>query len=689
MAGAEAVLGTAAVAIRSTDAGLEADIKAKVDAASKKVKASVPVAADTKSAESAFTNLANMAKGKLDSIAGSNNLVSRGLKTIGDVGIDTSTILSGALAGGIVAVAGALATLAVKGIAEFQKAAGEVRSLKSAMGSTAEEASNLRNVGVALGTSTDVLVKGLNKLSVNLNTTSGDFANSHVEIQRNADGTANLYGTFMNLRTAYQAIKDPQEKTIFLQEAMAKGGVQLKTVLSATNEEFDKFAKRGPIFSDKDLTASRDLAIAQREMGTAVKTLEIDLARGLIPTLAGLAKGVAQGIESVDRAAKSQGVFGQSVRAVAHDVQSWLVGSEVAYLKHQKALTDTGSAAEELRAKFDAQAASLKEAGVEVSAAELKIGELSETNKKAAAEAEKHAAAVDQLAAQVTVAYLATGGAAESLSEEQHDLAKSFDSSKTAAAQLKSGLDILTGAHVSAQQAAINYESQVDDLTKTLGENGATLDITTEKGRENYKGILDLITGSGNVAVAMRNQGKSQEEVTATYAAHIAEMRSILTQAGFTEAQIQSLIDKYNLLAKAPNIEKYVDTYVTTHYGATQANNSNLGSAGDPYYGQERGGRLGYPDGPPPDRAARGMKTKGPTLVGEGNPRYPEYVIATDPAYRNRNLPFLREAAAAMSDGDSYGAGGGGATLNATIVGSDPATVVTMAMAALNWAAGS
>lgn len=40
-------------------------------------------------------------------------------------------------------------------------------------------------------------------------------------------------------------------------------------------------------------------------------------------------------------------------------------------------------------------------------------------------------------------------------------------------------------------------------------------------------------------------------------------------------------------------------------------------------------------------RAARGMRTRGPTLVGEGNQNFPEYVIPTDPQYRKRALGLM------------------------------------------------
>jgi phage-related minor tail protein len=55
--------------------------------------------------------------------------------------------------------------------------------------------------------------------------------------------------------------------------------------------------------------------------------------------------------------------------------------------------------------------------------------------------------------------------------------------------------------------------------------------------------------------------------------------------------------------------------------------------------------------------AGIGFKTNRPTLVGEGNPAFPEFVIATDPLYRVRNLGLLSQANQAL--GVSAGGAGG------------------------------
>lgn len=68
---------------------------------------------------------------------------------------------------------------------------------------------------------------------------------------------------------------------------------------------------------------------------------------------------------------------------------------------------------------------------------------------------------------------------------------------------------------LSARDAARNFEKSIDDLDATLKKNGTTLDITTEKGREN-EAAFDAVAGAGlKSAEAMAKNGAAQPEVQA------------------------------------------------------------------------------------------------------------------------------------------------------------------------------
>lgn len=463
-------------------------------------------------------------------------------------------------AGAALALGAGLAKMASDGIDKFQSQTAEVRKLKAALGSTAEEASGMRNVAVGLGIDVDALSKGTAKLSVNLEKTGGDLAGVHVETAKNADGTTNLVKTWDNLRATYQAIQDPQQKNIFLQQALSKGGIELRGVLSATNAEYDKMKKRGPIYSDADLKAGRDLSIAQRELGQSVSKLETDLARGLIPVLTMFANMTTDAVSAVDELKSHLGPVSGALGLLAKSVSPVVLAYSLLHRSHK----DGGQAADEARTQFENEAAGLKMMGDQVSAAEEKQGSLSKEHQKAAAEAEKYKQKIDDMATSIASSFTVLGDVTVDLQKNETDLALGFDRSKTAADQLKQAVDILIGVHLTAEQTAITWEQKIDDTTKALLENKGQLDITTDAGRKNQSAIIDLIQAGLAHVDALQREGASSDQVAAAYADHVAALRNVMTQAGFTTSQIEDLISKYQLLARQPDIVKNITTYTQT-----------------------------------------------------------------------------------------------------------------------------
>jgi TP901 family phage tail tape measure protein len=79
---------------------------------------------------------------------------------------------------------------------------------------------------------------------------------------------------------------------------------------------------------------------------------------------------------------------------------------------------------------------------------------------------------------------------------------------KLVTSMINSGLITL-----SARDAARNFESAIDALDDSLKENGATLDITTEKGRKNQAAFDGISSAGLKSAEAMAKNGESQEIV--------------------------------------------------------------------------------------------------------------------------------------------------------------------------------
>jgi hypothetical protein len=499
------------------------------------------IAGEVKAGGAAFGAFGAQAKQALSSLTGG---VSGSLGPLSQLsgGLRSITSAGGGLPGVSTAatvLAGVLVGLVANGINRIQTLTAEVRKLKGVLGSTAEDASGLRNVAAALGIDTDALAGSLFKLSNNLVKTGGDLKGVHVEIARNAEGGADLYQTLLNARAAYQGLSDPLAKNAFLMSAFGKSGASVRAIMSLTNEEFDKFRNRGPLFDDKDLQAGRDLAIAQREIKSGVDQLSISLAKGLVPALvdsSGAVLTLVDGLNTLQHWLDNVGVNLKDFLPPPFST----IASGVKLLAG--ASKDHGDAM-----KVEANEAIAL--GVHLSDA-MKTGvePLGEAELKAVEIARKHAEVIGQLGTAALSAYAIVGGSADDLTGREKRLAESFDAARTASSQLKQGLDELIGVHVSAEQAEINYQAKVDALTASFQTNGASMDTSTEAGRNNMSAILDLITGTTNLAVSQRDEKQSVEQVTESFGAHIAQLRGVLEAAGLTEEQIQGLIDKYGLV---------------------------------------------------------------------------------------------------------------------------------------------
>jgi hypothetical protein len=120
--------------------------------------------------------------------------------------------------------------------------------------------------------------------------------------------------------------------------------------------------------------------------------------------------------------------------------------------------------------------------------------------------------------------------------------------------------------------ANIAWEQSIDDLTKSVQENGRTLDIHTDKGRNNIRAVDDAISA----AQRQYEQGK----ITAKqYDDQIKQIIDIGVQAGLSRKQLEDLAGKYEIallvnLIGAPvvaGMAKVLGNAVSNFFGHTPA----------------------------------------------------------------------------------------------------------------------
>lgn len=168
---------------------------------------------------------------------------------------------------------------------------------------------------------------------------------------------------------------------------------------------------------------------------------------------------------------------------------------------------------------------------------------------------------------------------------------------------------------LSARDAARNFEKSLDDLDAALAKNGTTLDITTQKGRDN-QAALDGIAGAGlRSAEAMAKAGATQPEVQAQLQKTYDSLILAAGKFGITgdeadgmarkvmgipkDVPINTAIQNYaDTMAKAAAIKKAVEDInpVKTIFFQTDASGFYDPSAGTNGKGAGSGGRSKGPE---------------------------------------------------------------------------------------------
>lgn len=139
------------------------------------------------------------------------------------------------------------------------------------------------------------------------------------------------------------------------------------------------------------------------------------------------------------------------------------------------------------------------------------------------------------------------GSATDGLAQDTRRAAREVEA-------LNKAFDDLFNRTMNVDKAAIRYQQAIDDLTETLRENGRTLDINTQKGRDNREAILDVVSAieaSRDAAIkAAQGSVEGTEAANRAYNKQLDALREQLRLLGYNKAEIDALINKYNILAQ-------------------------------------------------------------------------------------------------------------------------------------------
>jgi TP901 family phage tail tape measure protein len=168
-------------------------------------------------------------------------------------------------------------------------------------------------------------------------------------------------------------------------------------------------------------------------------------------------------------------------------------------------------------------------------------------------------------------AALEAGKASGQLGETQRQVGEDFD---TATEGVQSYTEALAGMVEQLQAAGLlalstrdaqrNLEQAIDDATVALDENGASLDITTEKGRANQTALDDIASSTHDLIGAMADQGAEEADLQAVMTSSREQFIATARQMGLNETQAAELADRLGLIPG-----NY--TAIVTAPGATEA----------------------------------------------------------------------------------------------------------------------
>jgi hypothetical protein len=127
----------------------------------------------------------------------------------------------------------------------------------------------------------------------------------------------------------------------------------------------------------------------------------------------------------------------------------------------------------------------------------------------------------------------------------------------------------MISAAMGADQANLAFAAAMRALTESIKENGRNLDINTAKGHANVSAVLAAVAAAEQkrqadieLAGGEKAAASAVSAANATFQAQIGQLAAVMRQMGLTQGQIDALLGKYNQIARAPNITKYIDIVV-------------------------------------------------------------------------------------------------------------------------------
>jgi ribosomal protein L11 len=197
------------------------------------------------------------------------------------------------------AVGGTMVAAGAKALTQFTDLGIEVEKFSKATALSTEEASRWIEVAGDLGITTEQIQGGFVKLEKAIASGVPAVKDLGIELQKNADGSANVSATMLEAISALEGIKDPTEKAKAATELFGRGFADMAELVTGDASKIK--AALGEVSDAKILDqAEIDKAKRNRENLDRLKDTIEDLALSLGETLGPALEGAADGLASLN-----------------------------------------------------------------------------------------------------------------------------------------------------------------------------------------------------------------------------------------------------------------------------------------------------------------------------------------------------------------------------------------------------
>lgn len=114
--------------------------------------------------------------------------------------------------------------------------------------------------------------------------------------------------------------------------------------------------------------------------------------------------------------------------------------------------------------------------------------------------------------------------------------------------QFNAALQGLGQTNLDASQANIKYQQSLADTSAAIKANGATLDLSTQKGRDNMSALDDIASSAVSLVAAQQKAGSSTETLMGTMGTARLAFINAAMAAGDTREAASKLADQYGLI---------------------------------------------------------------------------------------------------------------------------------------------